>query len=210
MTADATTSLPVGVERAVSARPRSAPTTAAPPAAVPLWRDQDFVAVHSLVLYYLALMAAGLWLVLDLWSGGFQVLRALGVSELALQQPLLRSTGYTLAGGLLGSVLYQMRMLFRFYLKTNEFDHRWLGKYLSAPLESAAMALVVLALLRGGLTAFAGSPSGAPTTANNFSALGLGALIGFGMRDVVGWLGRIVGTVFVTAPSASREAETRE
>jgi hypothetical protein len=174
------------------------------------WQDGVFRQVHAIVVYYLALMLASFWILLDLYSGSFRLMRLLGLDALALQQPLLKSVGYILIGGMLGSVLYQIRMLFRHYLKSNQYDPRWLGKYLSAPWESAAMAVVVFSLLQGGLAALGGSANNALTGMNNFAAFGIGALTGFGMRDVVGWVSRIVRTVFVTGGDPQTDEAVKE
>jgi hypothetical protein len=58
------------------------------------------------------------------------------------------------------------------------------------------MAMVVLALIRGGVAVFGGSMRTDVTGAGNFAAFGTGALVGFGMRDVVGWLESLVKVVF--------------
>ena len=58
------------------------------------------------------------------------------------------------------------------------------------------MALVVLSLIRGGVALFGGSTGTDVDAVNNFAAIGTGALVGFGMRDVVGWLGSLVQTMF--------------
>jgi hypothetical protein len=93
-------------------------------------------------------------------------------------------------------------MLFKFHT-SKKFDPRWFGKYISAPFESAAMSMVVLALIRGGVTLFGGSPGTDVESVNNFAAFGVGALVGLGMRDVVRWVGRIVRSVFDEPPTVT-------
>jgi len=58
------------------------------------------------------------------------------------------------------------------------------------------MALIVLSLIRGGVALYGGSTGTDVEPVNNFAAIGTGALVGFGMRDVVGWLGNLVQTMF--------------
>ena len=42
---------------------------------------------------------------------------------------LLASMGFLMSGAIVGSVFYQIRMLFRFYIKYPNFDLRWVGVY---------------------------------------------------------------------------------
>lgn len=157
-----------------------------------------FWQVNALIIYFILVILSSFWFLLDVWSGNFSLLRRFGLQGEILADPLLKTVGYTIVGAIFGSVLFQIRSLFHFYLKDAHYDPRWLGKYISAPWESAAMALVVLSLIRGGVALFGGSSGTDVTGTNNFAAFGTGALVGYGMRDVVAWLGRLVETVFVT------------
>lgn len=176
-----------------------------------IWADSEFLQVHSIVLYYMILLLGSLWVLLDVWSGSFRLMQALGLSEQAVQQPLLRSIGYTMVGATLGNILYKIRTLYRYYLKggsKHKYNHRWLGKYISGPWESAAMALIVFALIRGGIGLFGGPASADSTGTSNFAAFGIGALIGMGMREVVGWVGEVTRAVFVTRENGTETDET--
>lgn len=157
-----------------------------------------FWQVNLLTVYFILVILGGFWFLLDVWGGNFTLLKSFGLQGEILADPLLKTVGYTIVGAIFGSVQFQIRSLFKFYLKDGHYDPRWLGKYLSAPWESAAMALVVLSLIRGGVALFGGSTGTDVTGTNNFAAFGTGALVGFGMRDVVAWLGKLVVTVFVT------------
>jgi len=151
--------------------------------------------VTFLVSYFLAILFFSLWLLFDVWGSNFVVFHAIGLRDEVLEDPLLRTIGFTIVGGILGSVLYQIRVLFYYYAK-KRYDPHWFGKYLTAPWEGAGMAIVVLSLIRGGVALFGGSTGTDVTAVNNFAAIGTGALVGFGMRDVVGWLGHLVHTMF--------------
>jgi hypothetical protein len=113
---------------------------------------------------------------------------------------LLRTIGFTIVGGALGNILYRIRQLHNHYCK-DHFNPRWTGKYISEPWESAAMAVVVLALIHGGISLFTGSASTDVTGVNNFTTFGTGALVGFGVNKVVKWLDYLVARTF------NREAE---
>jgi hypothetical protein len=121
------------------------------------------------------------------------------VKEGDLKPPILRPLGFVALGAVVGSVLYQIRVLFRFYIRHNEFDPRWLPKYFSAPIEAIALALAILALLEGGGAAL-GAQGLNIEGAKSFTIFGLGALIGFGIREVVGWLGNLAKSTFPTEP----------
>ncbi|HLO18753.1 MAG TPA: hypothetical protein VK206_28235, partial [Anaerolineales bacterium] len=82
------------------------------------------------------------------------MLKQLGLTDKAIADPFLRTVGYTIVGSLFGGISYNIRVLFYFYLIKKKYDRRWFGKYISAPWESAAMSLIVLALVRGGAALF--------------------------------------------------------
>jgi hypothetical protein len=158
--------------------------------------------VNLLTLYLVSMLILSFWFLFDVWSSNFVLFRLVGVSGKQLEDPLLRTIGLTMAGGSFGGILYHIRMLFQKYTK-GQFSARWIGKHLSAPWESAAMALVVLALIRGGVALFGGSTGTDVSGVNNFAAFGTGALVGLGMRDVVAWISEIVRTVFKAEPTDS-------
>jgi hypothetical protein len=116
--------------------------------------------------------------------------------------------GFLVAGAIIGSVLYLIQKLFTFYIKEAKFDARWLGKYYSAPWEAAALALAVMSIVQGGAVFLGGSgidfSAGKP-----FTVLGFGAVVGFGVREVVGWIGGVTKSMFpppsdTNTPSKSR------
>ena len=116
-------------------------------------------------------------------------------------QKMLISMAFLITGAIAGSVLYQNRELYRFYVKEGNFNHRWLGKYYSAPWESAALALAVMSIVQGGAVFLGGSgidfSAGKP-----FPVFGFGAVVGFGVREVVGWIGGVTKSMFpVPAPA---------
>lgn len=155
--------------------------------------------VIGLVVYYFVLLALSLVLLFDLWIAHFNLLRYLGVSENVLKSPLLVPLASTIMGGMIGGVLYNIRMLHYYYARTGQYDPRWMGKYITGPLEAGLLALLVYALARGGVVTLSGvSPQSgeqaAPATW--FAAFGLGGLVGFGTRDVVGWLQDLTKTMF--------------
>jgi len=152
--------------------------------------------VRFLVVYYTSVLLFLFWLLFDIWSRSFRFLRAMGVSELALEEELIRTIGFTIIGGALGSILYHTRILYTHYCQDKDYSGRWFGKYVIAPWDGAALALIVLSLIRGGVSLFGGTPGIEVSPTNNFAAFGTGALVGFSMRDVVGWIQGLAATVF--------------
>lgn len=89
--------------------------------------------IHALMAYYVALLLGCMVLIIviimeaDLTQNPPQ-----GATQ--VRNHLLASLGFLISGAIVGSVLYQIRMLYRFYIKSGGFDSRWVGKYISAPL----------------------------------------------------------------------------
>ena len=165
--------------------------------------------VNFLGVYFLAVLAFAFWLLLDVWSRNFTLMRLVGLSTSVLEgpeAPILRAIGFAIVGGIMGSVLYQIRMLYYYYAQEKKYDSRWFGKYITGPWEGAGMAMVVLALIRGGVVVFGGSQGTDVTSAGNFATFGVGALVGFGLRDVVGWVESLVKTMF-TIPAKNAETD---
>ncbi len=144
--------------------------------------------VYGLVSYYTILLVVAVTLLIVL------ILKQSNVNP-----PLLGMMGFVASGAMVGAVLYQIRMLFKYYVKDGNFDSKWLGKYISAPWEAVALALVVLSLLQGGSVVLGGAKFDLKES-TSFAAFGIGALVGFGIREVLGWLGNLAETMFSTTP----------
>jgi hypothetical protein len=155
-----------------------------------------FWEVHGIVAFFVVLLLLSFWFLVDVWSENFVLFHKLGILDAHLQDPIVKTVCYTLTGAVMGSTIFQIRSLFKFYITDAQYHSRWIGKYLSAPFESAATALVVLCVIRGGLALFGGgSPDMSQT--NNFASFGIGALVGFGMRNAVLWLDTLVQNLFI-------------
>jgi hypothetical protein len=131
-----------------------------------------------------------------------------GLSADQKRHKALISMAFLITGAIVGSVLYLIQKLFRFYVKEANFDPRWLGKYYSAPWESAALALAVMSIVQGGAVFLGGSgidfSAGKP-----FTVLGFGAVVGFGVREVVGWVGGVTKSMFPAAADANTQSKSR-
>jgi hypothetical protein len=140
--------------------------------------------IYALIGYYMAMLIGAIAVLVVLIAKGDHI-----------EPRLLALLGFVSSGAIIGSVLYHIRMLFRFYIKQGNFDVRWLAKYISGPLEAVALALAILSLLEVGGTALGGQPFDLEKS-KTFTVFGLGALIGFGIREVVGWLGNLAKATF--------------
>ena len=123
-------------------------------------------------------------------------------------QKMLISMAFLITGAIVGSVLYQNRELYRFYVKEENFNPRWLGKYYSAPWEAAALGVAVMSIVQGGAVFLGGSgidfSAGKP-----FTVFGFGAVVGFGVREVVGWVGGVTRSMFPAAADANTQSKSR-
>ena len=152
--------------------------------------------IYALMAYYLVLLIICIALMV------FLVVRYGALLEEEASTPVdsrrvLTAMAFLMSGAVVGSVLYQIRMLFRFYVGDRSFNSRWLAKYISAPVEAAGLALAIVSLLESGAVVLGGQglnfSHGKP-----FAAFGIGALVGLGIREVIGWLGAVTKTVFPT------------
>ena len=171
--------------------------------------------VHALTAYYTLLIFLSLWLLVDTVLERHTFLEVFGFSEQIPRQHVIRTIIFVATGALLGSVLYQIQQLYRAYCKpkkpTDRFNPRWLGKYVTAPWEAIGLALIVVALIGGGVVGLGGTNGVkmvAVSNLSNFTGFGLGGLLGFGIREVVGWLGNVIGTMFPTKNKGSKTGDS--
>jgi len=153
--------------------------------------------IYGLMAYYMVLLAGAVALLVFLISS----------PELALKDEtrLLASMGFLASGAIVGSTLYQIRMLFRYYI-TDRFDPKWLSKYISAPVEAVGLALAVMSLFQSGGVFLGGQPF-SMAKGEPFAAFGFGALVGFGIREVVGWVGSLTKTMFTSEHTTDHKAK---
>lgn len=162
----------------------------------------------GLVAYFLALLLLAL--------GGLVYLLLLANFS-STSAEILRTLGFIATGAMIGSVLYQVRAVFRRCYEGQNHEAIWLGECLSAPWESVALSVVALSLIRAiafllGGYASTGVPSPvAPELAKayGFVAFGAGALVGFGTREMAGWLRNLTKAMFPAVPPERNEAEAQ-
>jgi hypothetical protein len=167
--------------------------------------------IPALIAVYLilGLLAAG-WLLLDISTGQFRFFGWIGITlpENDDYLNILKLVCYAGIGGAIGGITYGMLNLQQHTAARYDFNPVYVGDYVFRPCGSAALAVVIFALLRGGvLTILGGDPSSASTSiVASFSAFGIGFLAGFGSKQVIDRLNELIKETF----SASEDKEGEE
>jgi hypothetical protein len=153
-----------------------------------------------LVVYLLAILLVGLWLIWDIFVGRlswFQGMLPAGATDATKAVFILLLL--VAVSGWVGGALSAMNSLMGHYAATvenvgnlkqqekNRFHIEWGGRWFWGPWIGAGLSVIVLALVRSGVLVFASSsadPTGSTVT-EKFAAIGLGGLVGLGAKDVV-------------------------
>jgi hypothetical protein len=134
------------------------------------------------------------WLLLDTWTSHNWLLLHIGYNGTQLSPPTFRILAFTILGGALGGVLNGVRSVVQNY---QGFSRAYMGKYITAPWTGALLALIVFALVCGGSAVFGGGLTvGNLTGAQSLSNFAIGALVGYGAKDVLVWLDARVSSIF--------------
>jgi hypothetical protein len=138
------------------------------------------------MLYLLLVLALVGWLLFDTWTDVHTLPRWGGYEVTPLRTPAFHLLAYAVIGGALGGVLNGIRSVLLYYA---DFDRQYVWKYIAAPWMGAALALLGYALLRSTIAVVGGQ--GTPTQADSTQMLAnfaIGALAGYGAKDVFIWL----------------------
>ncbi len=155
-----------------------------------------------LVVYLLAVLLLGLWLIWDIFIGRFTwfqgMLTALPVIEGTDIKSIFGLLLLVASSGWMGGAIAAMNSLMGHYAATvenedpkaqekNRFHLEWGGRWFWGPWIGAGLSVIVLALVRSGVLVFASSPADAGTISitEKFATIGLGGLVGLGSKDVV-------------------------
>ena len=161
--------------------------------------DANVFAATSCVLYLILAFTGVVWLLFDTWIGAHTLAASMGydVSRLASRQYQIAVNA--IAGGAIGGIVNGIRSALGY---CTSFDGRYAGKYISAPWMGAALALVALALLTTTAAVIGGQAATAPTSSPQLlSNFAIGALAGYGSRDVFVWLDAQVQRLFAVEAS---------
>lgn len=139
------------------------------------------------------------WLLLDVAFSNFKLLEVVGFKIPTNPDTinLLKMAFYSLIGGAFGGISFGMMNLQR-YTTGNAFKIVFLGDYLFRPFGAAVLAVVVFALIRGGILTILGADptSATPSFASNLSSFGIGYLAGFSSVEVIKTFNRLSKNIF--------------
>lgn len=172
------------------------------------WHEiRKFIVPGLLAIYLnLSLLVWG-WVLLDVSTGTLHTIRWLGLvlPDDQAYVSLLRLAFYAAIGGAIGGIVYGMQNLWK-HATAGEFRIVFAGDYVFRQFGAATLAVVVFALVRGGiLTALGTDPSTATTTtASTFSSFAIGFLSGFGSYQVINKLDELIKQAF-GKPSGSNQ-----
>lgn len=161
----------------------------------------DFWTAVASTIYLLVMLVFFLWLLFDVWFGQFSLATIIGYKELGrlAASPTFHLLAYTIIGGALGGIVNSIRSILVWHSERQAFGVRFVWKYITAPWLGATLALFVYALIRSGITVFGGEGSITSTTiVQSLATLGMGALAGYGWRQVFIWLDAQVNKIFKT------------
>ena len=157
----------------------------------------DIVAAWVSIGYSLAAIGYLGYLLLDTWTGEYSAWFMKGYLEkLKSQDPsVFRLVVYTAIGGGMGAAVNNIRSFVHWHAELKAFGWRFVWKYLSMPPLGATLAVIVYAIIQGGIAVFTGTTGGSGPM-SSFSAWATGALAGYGSHKVFIWLDDKVSTMF--------------
>lgn len=161
----------------------------------------DIVAAWVSIGYSLAAIVYLAWLLLDTCTGVYSA----WFMNLYKETPLIKDSQvfklvvYTAIGGGMGAAVNNIRSFINWHPVLRAFGWRFVWKYISLPPLGATLAVMVYAIVQGGIAAFGGSFSGSGPM-SSFSAWATGALAGYGAHQVFIWLDDKVSAMFKVDP----------
>ena len=154
----------------------------------------DRAYANGALLYLLFTLGFFSWLLFDTWVDAHTLFRLVGYPLTRLQTPLFHLVAYTVIGGAMGGIINGIRSVL---LYLSSFNRRYFWKYIVAPWMGAALAIIGFALLRSTVAIFGGDAVNTNTGTPQFLAnFGIGALAGYGSKDVFVWLDKQVSKLF--------------
>jgi len=170
---------------------------------------QDILAATVSIIYLMIMLAFFIWQLFDVWFGQYSLAILVRYPNVErLNSPTFHLLAYTIIGGGLGGVVNGIRSFLKWHTEYHAFGIRFWWKYFTLPWLGATLALFVYAIIRSGIAVF-GSDAGITTTSisQSLSTLSVGALAGYGSRQVFIWLDAQVSKLFKVG-EATQNAET--
>ena len=147
------------------------------------------------ILYLLISLIVIGWLLFDIWIDAHTLARLVRYDLRALNDSNYHLLAYTVLGGAIGGIVNGLRSATKYY-KGFDRHHSW--KYIAAPWMGAALAMIGFALLKSAVAIFGGTAATeAADTTQALANFAIGALAGYGSKDVFVWLDSQVEKLFV-------------
>lgn len=157
-------------------------------------KNADRSTAVSCTIYLLLMLAFFGWLLFDTWIGNHALARNLGYDLARLDNTGFRLVAFTIIAGGLGGAVDGIRSVLN-YCETFNRKHLW--KYISVPWMGCTLGLLVYALLRSSIAVLGGNvSSGSVGNTQVLANFAVGALAGFGSKDVFIWLDDRVHKIF--------------
>ncbi len=164
----------------------------------------DHAAAIFSIIYLSLTMFFFLWLLVGVWTRECSILAAFGYPVEMSSNPVFRFFAFTFIGGALGGIVNGIRSFLIWHCELYVFGKQYLWKYITAPWIGAVLALFTLALVRTGVVAFSGgSTLAAAGTSQMLTTFGIGALTGYGSREVLIWLDSNAKRHFAVKPETN-------
>jgi hypothetical protein len=165
------------------------------------WRERykGYVVPAILAIYLNVCLLLWGWVLLDVSTGTLNIVKWFGLTLPVDSQyvTLLKLAFYAAIGGAIGGIVFSMQNLWK-YVTKGKFKIVFAGDYFLRQFGAATLAVVVFALIRGGiLTALGTDPATSSTTVTaSFSAFAIGFLSGFGSYQVIRKLDELIKKAF--------------
>jgi hypothetical protein len=166
----------------------------------------DVIAANFSFIYLTVILCFLVWVLTDLTLGDKWFLSWIGVEKVELgnssASPLLMLFIYAVIGGGLGAVVKGIRSCIFWHPEKRAFSWRFVWKYITLPPLGATLAAFVFAITRSGLAALGGEATTIvkDSVTQSLSAFAIGALSGYGTKEVAVWLTSKVEKFFKTPP----------
>jgi hypothetical protein len=160
-----------------------------------------FTATFS-VLYLLTMLVLLCWALFDIYHGQNQLLTLIFPEDTNYpDSPLSRMIAYAVIGGGLGGVVNGFRSIIGWHAERRAFGWRFMWKYITLPPLGAVLAPIVYAIVYCGIGVLGGGFAQDENSASQaLSAFAIGALSGYGSRQVYIWLDEQVKKIFNPPP----------
>jgi PASTA domain len=169
----------------------------------------DIIAAWVSISYTLVAIAYLGWLLLDTWTGEYSAwfMRPYQATLKNQDSTVFKLVVYTAVGGGMGAAVNNVRSFVQWHAERKAFGWRFVWKYISLLPLGATLAVMVYAIIRGGIAMFSGGGLSSSGPITSFTAWATGTLAGYGAHKVFIWLDDKVSTMFKVEAESSQAAK---